>query len=55
MMHLKYMLTNLKYTTVNFIYYFCVLRVEVMQMYDMYILAKAKIEDYRKAGARKKF
>jgi len=24
-------------------------------MYDMYILAKAKIEDYRKAGARKKF
>ena len=30
MMYLKYQLINLKYTIVKFIYYFYVLRVEVM-------------------------
>jgi len=52
-MHLKYILINLKYIIVKFIYYFYVLRAEVMQMYDMYMLAKIKIEDYHRENARK--
>jgi len=54
-MYVKYTMINLKYTTVKFIYYFCVLRAEMMQMYDMYILAKIKIKDYYKAKARNRF